>query len=90
MYRTSRPPPTPTSIDIPDLEYCDSVYLDGLPSLRNVSMPKLQAVHWTLDVDDAPEIDFRAVEEAEYASFTGGDLSRFVSVAGPSSMVLIN
>lgn len=90
MYRTSRPPPTPTSIDIPDLEYCDSVYLDGLPSLRNVSMPKLQTVHWTLDVDDAPEIDFRAVEEAEYASFTGGDLSRFVSVAGPSSMVLID
>ena len=52
-------------------------------------MPKLQKVHWALNVDNSPEIDFRAVEEAEYASFTGGDLSRFVSVVGSSSMAVI-
>lgn len=77
-YDASRSAPTPTSIDLPDLEDCDSVYLGSLPSLRNASMPKLKTVHWSLQVDNAPEIDFRAVEEAEYAFFTGGGLSRFV------------
>ncbi|OJJ01275.1 hypothetical protein ASPVEDRAFT_40846 [Aspergillus versicolor CBS 583.65] len=75
-YDASKSEPTPTSIDLPDLEYCASVYLGSLPSLRNVSMPKLKTVDWNLQVDYAPEIDFRAVQTAEYASFTGGDLSR--------------
>ncbi|BCS18246.1 uncharacterized protein APUU_11074A [Aspergillus puulaauensis] len=78
MYDASRSVPMPTSIDLPDLEFCKSVYLGSLPSLRNVSMPKLRTVDWGLYVDNAPEIDFRAVQTAEYASFTGGDLSRFV------------
>lgn len=78
MYDASRSVPTPSSIDLPDLEFCESVYLHSLPSLRNVSMSKLRTVDWNLDVDNAPEIDFRAVQTAEYASFTGEDLARFV------------
>jgi hypothetical protein len=61
--------PTPTSVNPPDLEYLgSSLWLNGLRTVRNVSMPKLKTVGWDMDIDYVHEEDFRSLETAEYVN----------------------
>ncbi|KAL4922056.1 hypothetical protein BDW62DRAFT_172899 [Aspergillus aurantiobrunneus] len=63
---------TPVSVELPDLEYAGSdLSLNGLPTLRNVSMPRLKTVSRHLNADYVYEADFRALETAEYVAITG-------------------
>ncbi|KAL2842932.1 hypothetical protein BJY01DRAFT_199687 [Aspergillus pseudoustus] len=64
--------PSPTEIDVPDLEYVgSSVYMNSLPALRNFSAPKLRTVGWSVSIDYAVDVDLRALESAEYIQYTG-------------------
>ncbi|KAL3475404.1 hypothetical protein BJX99DRAFT_229852 [Aspergillus californicus] len=64
--------PTPTSVDLPDLEYLgSSMWLNSLPTLRNVSMPRLKTAGWDVNMDYVYEADFRSLETAEYLTITG-------------------
>ncbi|KAL2859260.1 hypothetical protein BJX68DRAFT_261704 [Aspergillus pseudodeflectus] len=73
--------PSPTTIDVPDLELVrNSVYMGSLPALGSFSAPRLRSVGWSVQLDYAVDVDLRALEEAEYFSYTGN-----VSALNPSA-----
>lgn len=70
--------PSPATIDLPDLEELgSSMYLNGLPTLRNISMPKLETQGWELHVNYVHEADFRSLETGKYITITG-NISTYV------------
>ncbi|KAL4786105.1 hypothetical protein BJX76DRAFT_355517 [Aspergillus varians] len=65
--------PSPTIIDLPDLEYLgESLWLNGLSSVTNVSMPRLKTVEADVKVDYARQVDFGALEDVDYLAVVGG------------------
>ena len=79
ILRLTEDSPKPTSIDLPDLEFLGgSLYMNGLPTLKSVTAPKLKTVGWNADIDYAEEVDFRSLTESEYFSVMG-NVSRCVN-----------
>lgn len=70
-------PPVPTSIELPDLESISySMLFYDLPSIRNVSMPKLR-LGKSISLRASEEIDLRSLEEAPSIRIMGA-ISRYV------------
>ncbi|KAL3458765.1 hypothetical protein BJX64DRAFT_212770 [Aspergillus heterothallicus] len=64
--------PSPTSVDMPDLEYIgQDLAMDRLKTLRSFSAPRLKSVHWSVHVGYAVDVDLRALESVEYFYYSG-------------------
>lgn len=64
--------PKATSIDLPDLEFIGgSLELASMPSLQNVTAPKLKTVVWEADIECTQEVDLRSLVDLEYLTVTG-------------------
>lgn len=70
-----QPSPKVTSFELPDLETVKgNVYLLGMSSMTNISMPNLRRVGFQVGADAAEEVDLRSLESASLVDI-GGSLS---------------
>lgn len=70
-----QPQPKVTSFELPDLETVGgNVYLLGMSSMTNISMPNLRWAGFQVGADAADEVDLRSLESASLVDI-GGSLS---------------
>ncbi|KAL3472588.1 hypothetical protein BJX99DRAFT_262149 [Aspergillus californicus] len=63
--------PAPSSIDLPDLQAVRGWYMGRIETLANVSAPKLETVHWSLDLGYVYDVDLRSWTDAELLRIAG-------------------